>query len=283
MLDDRDYMRPGQSGGDSRGPSAAIIIIIITVVVFLAQNATHNFAFLGAGGYALTLFKSPSPIRFQEIWQIVGSITYMFMHSLSDKSHIFWNMFGTYVFGSHLERVIGKKSFVRLYLGSGFIAGFIWFLFTSRGAVIGASGALFGIMIAAALITPNLKMLLFFVIPIRLKWLATGYTILTVLMLGDSTQISHLAHLGGAIGGILFTAYFHRSQIRWFPFASLFKPSGGPRTRKKKKPIPFEKPIDSKTLDKILDKIGQHGMSSLTDKERRQLEQARRRLSKNDR
>jgi hypothetical protein len=170
--------------------------------------------------------------------------------------------------------------------------------------VIGASGAIFGVMIATAMVVPDLTMLLFFIIPIRLKWLAVGYMAVTVSSLSDGSRVSHLTHLGGALGGYLlvklmlpqYIAFDWPDILKLFRYGRRPRPVPRPRAERRHRPLDFasgrdgmakgqnqapddEADLDSK-IDPVLDKIGKHGMNSLTTEERRLLDQARERLRK---
>ncbi len=307
------HAAPGRSrraGSLLQGKSATTILIMLTCAVYVLQFMTGSRArplgldflilrappFAGGATFTLTI----------KVWLTwISSLgAHMFIHS-SDAWHLIFNMLGLLVFGRELERRLGARSFLRLYLGSGLFAGLFWVCFnlSNRHGVVGASGAVFGLLAAAALLAPNVVVLLFFVIPVRLKWLLVVVVIGSILMLGDASNISHLAHLGGALGGYLIIRVFHRRLIV-FHFADLLpsrlrrfvRPSRSRRPAPKSRPEPpgpawapdpratpeaeeeAEDTFDQ--IDPILDKIGKHGMKSLTPEERRVLDRARERLKK---
>lgn len=187
-------------------------------------------------------------------WQ---PITYMFMHSQDGISHILFNMFGLYMFGSILESHYGPKRFLNLYFIAGLGAIFLQWavqafelyqatgaivdngkmqlellsqdkfnpkLFTESqastvasvyfGTMVGASGAVFGIMTAFAMLYPNIEMMIiFFPVPIKAKYLVPIY-ILLELMLGvsriEGDSVAHFAHLGGALIGFVLVKIWRR-------------------------------------------------------------------------
>jgi rhomboid-like protein len=187
---------------------------------------------------AVYYFNSP---QFR-LWQIV---TYMFMHG--NIMHIFFNMFALFMFGPMLEYSIGPKRFLNLYFISGFGAIFIQMLvqaiqvhaitggfvishpelessYYAYGAnaqklaeiyytpVVGASGAIFGLLVAFAMLYPNLEMMILFIpIPIKAKYIIPVY-ILIELWLGigqyGGDNVAHFAHLGGALFGFIMVKFW---------------------------------------------------------------------------
>lgn len=189
------------------------LIIINVVIFFLASSATGSFI------PDLALY-FPTDTRFSP-YQFVS---HMFMHG--DMNHLFFNMFGLFIFGPHVERYVGKQNFFILYFLSGigaFLAhyGVQYFQLSEMGVtqfrgVVGASGALMGIVLAFAVLFPNLKMMLLFPpIPIKAKYLAMAYVAFDLYsgMSGTQNGVANFAHLGGALTGFLLT-YFWLKQTR---------------------------------------------------------------------
>lgn len=139
-------------------------------------------------------------------------LTHFFNHG--SFSHIFWNMFALVMFGPAIERVMGERRFLQFYLFCGLLAGiFVAFLDPTPNPVVGASGALFGMMLAFAMYYPNAQLLLFFVVPMKaitLTWLlGIGSAVLFLLDwagsdLGSMGNISHFGHLSGMIAALVF-------------------------------------------------------------------------------
>ncbi len=166
-------------------------------------------------------------------WQF---LTYMFMHG--NFSHLFFNMFALWMFGYALENYWGGRRFLVYYLVTGIGAGLIqcgvqaWELvplmrqftpFEVQGYVdqivtVGASGAVFGILLAFGMCFPNVPIYLYFFIPIRAKWFVIIYGLVELFagIGGTADGVAHFAHLGGMIFGLLLILYWkkHGSRIR---------------------------------------------------------------------
>ncbi len=182
-------------------------LIIINVVVFLAQNLLSNLGVTNL--LALSSIHSPyfKPYQF---------FTYMFAHG--SFGHIFFNMLAFASFAPILESYWGDKKFLFFYLATGIGAGVIYafvnlFLGTSGGSMLGASGAIYGILMAFGMVFPNLElMLLFPPIPIKAKYMVFIMGFITYA-LDRSGTVAHLAHFGGAfVAFIIITIW--RSQGR---------------------------------------------------------------------
>ncbi len=137
-------------------------------------------------------------------------ITYMFVHANFD--HIFWNMLFLFLFGIELERRIGEKRFLIIFFLSGIIAALAQ-LFISPGVLVGASGALYGVMGCLALIAPEIRVLLFFVIPLSIRAAVVLYAIIDFISFGSSDNIAHMAHITGLLVGIVY-GYFIKKQLK---------------------------------------------------------------------
>jgi membrane associated rhomboid family serine protease len=143
-------------------------------------------------------------------------LTSMFMHG--GFFHLFANMFSLMFIGNFLERILGKKRFVLIYLLSGLFAGLLFVLssliFVSdfNTYAVGASGALFGLIGVLMLLTPNLPVYIMFIpIPIKMKYAAPGMLILLWLIsIAGNVPIGNMAHLGGFIFGLGYGFYLRR-------------------------------------------------------------------------
>jgi len=229
-------------------------LLIINVIFFVASIS------LGDVVYDLFALHYPSSSKFQ-FWQ---PLTHMFMHG--DIGHIFFNMFGLYMFGTPIEQMWGRKKFIFFYLSTGFgAAAFQLLLYyfqinqvsnvllaegltgsqitaffqTSdlsydmverigrekllsglsafNGVMVGASGALYGILVAFAFLFPNARlMLLFPPIPVKAKILVP-ILILSDLFFGFTSYsigpIAHFAHVGGALTGLVMLWYWKKNQF----------------------------------------------------------------------
>jgi len=142
-------------------------------------------------------------------WQVV---TYMFLHG--GFSHLFFNMFALWMFGRTLEYDLGSKRFLTYYMvcgiGAGLIQMLVCLLTGSNVPTVGASGAVFGILLSFGMLHPNnVIMLMFPPIPLKAKWFVIIYGALE-LMYGvrGGDSIAHFAHLGGMLWGFLLLRYW---------------------------------------------------------------------------
>ncbi|MBK9733851.1 MAG: rhomboid family intramembrane serine protease [Saprospiraceae bacterium] len=144
----------------------------------------------------------------------VQIVSHMFMHL--NFEHLFFNMFGLYMFGPWVESSLGPKRFLILYLVCGFVASAAQ-LFISPVPILGASGAIYGVTVAFATMFPNVQlMLLFPPIPIKAKYMAVVFLVLGIFsgLTGFQPGIAHFAHVGGAICGFLMIRYWKMANLR---------------------------------------------------------------------
>ncbi len=194
-------------------PPVTRIILVINVLVFLVDVVLRSD--LVKILLALRTWGSPG-------FQPYQLITHMFAHG--NFGHLFFNMFGVWMFGRTVEMRIGSKRYFKLYFLSGLGAAFlqmgIYSLTQNPNALmLGASGALFGILVAFAMYFPDVPlMLIFFPVPIKAKYFVAIYAGLElfsgITTIGGGSQIAHFAHLGGAIVGFLLVKYWKRNQFR---------------------------------------------------------------------
>jgi len=187
-------------------PPVTRALIIINVLIFLAEATLGNSI-----SYLLALW--PLGPRFMP-WQV---ITYAFVHS--GFSHLLFNMFGVYMFGGDVERVWGTRRFLSFYLSCALSAAAFQLIVTGlTGAyypTVGASGAVFGLLLAFARIFPNRTVMpLFPPIPMRAPVFVAVYGILELVLGVTGTQegVAHFAHLGGLAGGYLFMLLWKKKR-----------------------------------------------------------------------
>lgn len=184
-------------------------------------------------------------------FNLVQVITYMFLHA--GFTHLFFNMFSLVMFGRVLESVLGSKRFLFYYIscgiGAALVQELVWTLtwedtlrnilalqdvmggaeavryatehcmlndFFNLFITIGASGAVFGILLAFGMIFPNMPLYLMFIpIPIKAKWMVLGYGLIELLfgINGMDSSVAHFAHLGGMIFGFLILLYWKRKGV----------------------------------------------------------------------
>ena len=210
-----------------------------------------------------------------KIWQ---PFTYMFFHG--DIWHVLINMFVLWMFGSELERVWGKKNFLRFYFVTGVGSGLGTMIFglQSMTPVVGASGAVYGVLLAYGFIFPNRTVYLYGIIPIKSFWFVIGIGVIAFISsFNNVSNISHLTHLFGMIIGYLYLKRPIQIRTIWF---SIFKKVLEYRiqNQERKKSRSFE---TEKDLDFILDKINREGFKSLTKDEENRLYTNSKVLSKN--
>jgi membrane associated rhomboid family serine protease len=151
-------------------------------------------------------------------WQLV---TYMFLHSTDWLGHLLLNMLMFWMFGTEIERRWGTRAFVKYYLLCGIGAGLTTCAFFYDSMTIGASGAVFGVMLAYGLTFPNRQILFWFIFPMRaisFVLLCAGVEMFSLLGLRDG--VAHWAHLGGMLFGYLYMKRAWRigdfvREIRW--------------------------------------------------------------------
>lgn len=182
-------------------PPVTQALIIINVLVFFAESA--------AGGFVGSLALWPLGPEFAP-WQV---LTYAFVHA--GPQHLLFNMFGVYMFGSDLERVWGGRRYLLYYLSCALAAAMLQMLVQSLSGAdnptVGASGAIFGLLLAFAMVFPERRvMLLFFPVPLRAPVFVTLYGLLELVLGVTGTQqgVAHFAHLGGLVGGFLFMHFW---------------------------------------------------------------------------
>ena len=255
-------------------------------------------------------------------FQIYQFFTYMFLHG--GFTHIFFNMFALWMFGSVIERVWGPKKFIFYYIvcgiGAGItqelvqyatytIEGISAYQYVNAGGVqmttdayinlwttIGASGAVYGILLAFGMIFPNERLFIIpFPFPIKAKWLIVGYIAIELFsaMTGPGDGVAHMAHLGGMLFGFLLIRYwqkhpdssqsFGRSRGQEFfenmkrrydqrqQQSSHMKAEQTDPRRESDEEYNARKRKNQEEVDAILDKIRKSGYDSLTKEEKKKL------------
>jgi membrane associated rhomboid family serine protease len=253
-------------------------LILSNVAVFLAQ-----WIFANTGWSVLCSLQLPELFTEGRYWQ---PLTYLFLHA--GFWHLFFNMFTLWMFGCEVESVLGTPKFVFYYLLTGVGAGWCvaglgqWF--HEHSLTVGASGAIFGILMAYGLLFAerSLTLLIFFIFPVQMKaktmvWFFAAMEF--VAGVGNVFgQVSHLAHLSGLLVGFLF---FLVTRPELTPSLNPWKEFKIRQLRKKVKTItPRENP--ELYVDEILEKISKQGIGSLTAHERQIMAEAARRRRENN-
>ena len=290
MLQDRDYMRRRTQGnGDSAasGMHALYGLIIVNVLLFLVIRRTDGLALIPAQfhqGY------------FHEL------VTALFLHD--GFMHIFFNMFTLYIFGSLSAPILGARRFLGLFFVSGIAGNLLWLAFNwnSQVTLLGASGGCMGVIMATAMLMPNIEMYLLFIpYPIKLRTMAVVFIAIEIFgeLTNSRPEVAYLAHIGGFAAGYIYAMLFLRREVQWNPLAKLFgsgtnAPNGMPRgwnigeeQETRRNPggpaHPSEGPVTQRELDALLDKISQQGINALSEAEMERLRQAREQMRKGPR
>jgi membrane associated rhomboid family serine protease len=201
----------------------------------------------------------------QRPWTLV---TYMFLHG--GMWHILFNMLGLYFFGPRLEDELGGRDFLLLYFISG-LTGAVFSFLTPYAAIIGASGAVYGVLMGFAFFWPRERILIWGVIPVEARWLVvimTGLSLFGGFSGGDS--VAHFAHLGGFAGGFLFLKW-HERNARTVKFqTSLEVPAPSAADVRRWSGINKDTmhEVNRAELERIQAKIQAEGLASLTGSER---------------
>ena len=254
----------------------------------LIANGVMFIIMLAFPGLLPYLAFTPARVLTQP-WTLV---TYMFVHA--GFLHVLLNMLGLFFFGPVLEERWGGREFAKFYLICGLGAALLALLFP-QAPIVGASGAIFGVMVAFAMYWPDSPIYIYGIFPIKAKWLVGGMVALNLFSAlgGGGSGISHLAHLGGALTAFLYL----KSALAppsWGQVFSSPKPKANkPLFARREKPEAASAPASAPAararelhrslddVDRILDKISRGGMGSLTDEERQRLEEASRKFRSN--
>ncbi len=256
----------------SFGPQITPVIknlIIANVIIFFLQSILDIAGFSNV--YLNYFALSPVLVFKGYLWQM---FTYMFLHG--NLGHLIWNMFGLWMFGTEIEGYFGSKRFLNYYLFCGFFASVttcllglfkkeIFFIPT-----IGASGSIYGILMAYGLLFPNRIILAFFVLPMKAIHFVLVFGLIQLLYTFNSySNIAYVAHVGGMLGGYLFLRY-----------RSIFSNFIDRLEREKKMKNLNEDLILQEKVNRLLEKINQYGIHSLSENERKFLHRASERLKR---
>jgi membrane associated rhomboid family serine protease len=263
-------------------------IFVLGMVIFDWARTENQLVKWGA-------FIVDDTINGLQLWRLVTS---QFLHS--SPRHLLGNMIAFFFFGPIVERWLGSRRYLAFCLLCGFAALVLaaicqWTGWLKPFAANGASGQVYGVLMAAAVVAPDARVLFMMIIPISMRWLAIGYiAVLTFgLMSGGGNRVTHLAHLGGAVAGfVLIKMPWLLAWARHIPIGSasghLTSPSGGKKgngegffarranqaaqnaARSKREALER----DEAEVNRILDKVKAEGMYTLTDKEKATLQRA---------
>ena len=284
-------------------PTVVKHLLIINVLMFLATITFERFHVDLTDFLGLHFFKASD-------FRIYQFITYMFMHA--NFGHLFFNMFALWMFGNTLENIWGSQRFLLFYMVCGIGAGLCqelvqYIQYTTSLAeyatvnmggqiipmssylnmmnTVGASGAIYGLLLAFGMMFPNSQIYLYFLFPIKAKWFVIGYAVIELISgLGGADNVAHFAHLGGMLFGLLLILYWKKHGMSG-PNFNLKKWKGWFwRWKERKKYTRYEEVKNEvprndgdynrqraekeRNVDAILDKVSKNGYGSLTDEEK---------------
>jgi len=182
-------------------PKWTLIFIAACIAGFISQNATNLWVYLAF--FPVLALEAP--------WMFITSV---FLHA--NFSHLFFNMIALFFFGTSLERLIGKRNFIILFLFSG-VVGNLGYLITTRNPyipAIGASGAIYGVIGALATLAPFMLVYVYGMVPLPMIVAAILWGLLDFTGLLVPSEIAHGAHLGGMFVGVCFGLYCRVSTRR---------------------------------------------------------------------
>jgi membrane associated rhomboid family serine protease len=235
-------------------------LIIANVIAYFIQNTQPAF------GNLLAFYP---PLALTQPWRFV---TYMFLHG--GTMHILFNMLGLWMFGSAVESRMGERRFLALYFLSGIAGALLSMVFSSRAAVIGASGGVYGIMLAYARFWPDNVIMIWGIIPVPARIMVIIMTLTTVWFgfggrgfSADNT--AHFAHLGGFVGAWLYLKWWERGRTDFRKRAV----AGPPEVAKKVESWQAIDPakvheVNRDEVTRLLKKAGEDGIGALTPEER---------------
>jgi membrane associated rhomboid family serine protease len=230
----------------------------------IAANVVIYFLTSASPGLMNTLVLVPALIV-SAPWTVV---TYMFLHA--NLWHLLFNMLGLLFFGPRLEAELGGRDFLLLYFISG-VAGALLSFITPYVAIVGASGAVFGVLLGFARYWPREQIMIWGIIPVEARWLVIIMTVLSLIGgFGGGGDVAHFAHLGGFAGGLLFLLWRDRNTRAARFKASMTAPAIRPADLQRWSSIDRTRmhEVNRSELERIMAKLQTGGTETLTPDER---------------
>ena len=270
----------------SKENNALVKIILINVIIFIGASFIEVFLTLSGGGnfFKLIINKLMLPASFTSfILQPWSLISYFFLHL--NVTHILWNMLFLYWFGKIIQDNIGNNAVISLYVLGGIIGGLSYMaLFNiipyyenriSESLMLGASAGVFSIVAGSATLLPNYTFYLLFLGPVRIKYIALFYILLSFLDVTGSNAGGEIAHLGGAFIGYLFIRQLQNGINMGEGIINIINFFNRNKNKKEREETIINEEqksdISQDEIDNILDKISESGYSSLSKKEKEKL------------
>jgi membrane associated rhomboid family serine protease len=198
-------------------------------------------------------------------------ITYMFLHG--SLTHILFNMLGLYFFGPRVEMRLGSSRFVTLYFISGVGGAIGSLLFAPTSPIIGASAAVYGVMLAFASFWPREKVFIWGVLPVEIRVLVVIATVISLYsgLSGAGGGVAHFAHLGGFVGAAAYLWFLRSNQsAKKFRAKAVAVPAAVTKQLGNWKGVDMTQvhDLNKEEVNRILDKINATGLGSITSEER---------------
>jgi membrane associated rhomboid family serine protease len=281
-----------------RPNNAHIQLIIINVTIFIVIGIISVVGEISGAtafsDFVYNQFTIPPTISeyLARPWTL---ITYMFAHSRWDIFHILFNMLVFYWFGRLFVEYLGSAKLTALYILGGLAGGVLYLLMFNTvpyyiersgfSGMVGASAAVYAIVVATAALLPNYTFFLLFFGPVRIKYIAGFYVVISFLGTTQSNAGGNIAHLGGALIGFIYLKQLQAGinwgswitvTLEWFQDLFKSKPKvkvtyrSEEKTVKKNVKVPASKASQAE-IDAILDKISDRGYESLSKEEKEKL------------
>lgn len=266
-------------------------LLIINFVFFLATIAFDYVWHIDLAQYLGLHYIGASDFRPYQF------VTYMFMHG--NFAHIFFNMFALWMFGNSIENAWGPKRFLIFYMVCGIGAGLTQELvqyiqlrdlvenyqyvrlngqsipvddYLNMLTTVGASGAVYGILLAFGMMWPDSRIYIYFAIPIKAKWFVIIYGLLELFSGFSSVDnVAHFAHVGGMLWGFLLILYWRHKDNGWTPKFKIRRDKNNTYYDNRPKSdwdYNKDRADDERRTNQILEKISKGGYSSLTEEEK---------------
>ncbi len=272
-----------------RKDNGLIKIILTNIIIFLVLSLIYVFSKLFQNNvvsqFLLENLILPTDLSvfISKPWTL---ITYFFSHE--NIFHIIFNLLSFYWFGNIIVEYLGNRRLVNIYILGGIFAGVLFlllfntipfFINSPTLGLIGASGAIYAVVVAAATLVPDYTFFLMFFGPVKIKYLAIGMIFISILGSVEANAGGNIAHLGGALMGYVFIRFLKQGTdlgkpisatsdfvnklfVKKTPLKVTYKGSG--------KEVNYGAP-DQKEIDQILDKINRSGYESLSKEEKQKL------------
>ena len=265
-------------------------LLIINIIFYLATWAAEVVWRIDLAQYLGLHYIGASDFRPYQF------VTYMFMHG--NFAHIFFNMFALWMFGNTIENAWGPKRFLIFYfvcgIGAGLTQELVQYIqlhdivqnyqavringqnipvgdYLNMLTTVGASGAVYGILLAFGMMWPNSRIYIYFAIPIKAKWFVIIYGLIELFSGFSSVDnVAHFAHVGGMLFGLILILYWRNKETGWRPRFNIKWNKNKSNYGRPKDDWDYNKARhdDDRRTDEILEKISKGGYSSLTEEEK---------------